>query len=229
MPIDITDQGIGFPFLHYSDFSLYLQCHRGHVDDTLRLEDAGRQLFGKLLKNSASEIEVMDFFESVFDWGGNQHELKGKVLSANTKSSIVAAFQTAAGKLSDIDAQAGQDTFELSIETLRAICKLKNLGISYGSKVLRLLRSDLFGVRDSKVDDFVLYENVPTYEEDKQRHYESRYRNFAEYSSQCVQVAEAINGIGVSHPDGLAKPLWDAGDVDAVIFTKIQILLKEWT
>ena len=224
MPIEIDTSRIRwglrkkeFQFVvYYDEFPKYLACHRRYCPDTLQVEARGTELLEEIAFGSASNAIAVDFFGKVCDWGGNQHNVKEKVLSQLDSRSILHQIERALVSLSGVTTQSSRTLRDAGLETAASsMMELDGLGISYGTKVLRMLRPDLCGVMDSTVQMFGDFASTTGLS--KQESEKISQANFSWYSHQCLQIAGFVNTASISPPTGANE--WRVGDVDAVIFT----------
>jgi hypothetical protein len=204
-----------------------LECHRRHVDEYLdrhgfdgsvSLENFGDYLRRSLELRSSSVDEVLHFVKWVCAWGGDEYNIALTVASENAEEVILQRFETACSSMERLRTATDRELRDRALsDAIGEIISLHGLGISYGSKMLRMLRPDLCGVMDSTVESFVVYSPPVNGELADQRKTRGQ-GNFAWYSRQCVTVAEKVGRAGIAHPE--EGRTWRASDVDAVVFTE---------
>ena len=202
--------------VNYTDFPTYLNCHRKYCADTLEVEEIGAKLVEGVESGAAGESSAIDFFSRVCDWGGNQHNVKEEVLSQLHSRSMLHQIERALLSLARVTTQSSRTVRDAGLEkAASSMMELDGLGISYGTKVLRMLRPDLCGVMDSTVQmfgGFATTNELSNHEREK-----ISQANFSWYSHQCLQVVGFLNNASISPPTGANE--WRVGDVDAVVFT----------
>jgi hypothetical protein len=146
------------------------------------------------------------FIQQVCYWGGGRGpSIAAKVLSA--------ANNLPATRLAIVNAAIGNLAVGNILGAINQIVSLHGLGISFGSKQLRMLRPDLCGVLDALVRLNCGYRNSPA--------------DYVTYCSDCSAKAAALNASGILTSTG---QLWNAGSVDMAVFAwiKNRSVSKPW-
>lgn len=102
--------------------------------------DGWVELIGRL-PEKAGRLGYFDMrdLSDIAEWGGNQHGVKQRLQSSNTPDDVRHATSLALRHIDD-PAQA-----------MREVARLKNWGVSYGSKTLTLMCPSQYGILDSRI------------------------------------------------------------------------------
>lgn len=210
--------GIPLPPLRLTDFpGLYESFLSGELaktdDETLCLEDAGKYLLKQLEDNAfpkeQGEKAAMRFCERVTKWGGRTGGFVRCGVKKNEPNEVVGAIRLAGGLLSQGNAEGA----------IGEIVSLPGLGISYGSKILRMLAPEVAGVYDNKLNDRLELisdmnrENGPQ----KQKDFEA----YACFCRKCGEIADALNDKQIANEARQKREKgdkWLVADVEAVLF-----------
>ena len=165
-------------------------CH------TRRLEQEGARLTKSAMSQnkSSDKAEVSQFLDRVIRWGGSMgNKIFWMIEEHKSRPAIVENIPRAAELLHKGALSAA----------LEIITEPKGLGISFGSKILRMLNPEKVGVYDS-----VLYEHLP---------YPYTIPGWDEFCRDCKTVAEELERRGIKNPER-KNGKWFVADVEVVIF-----------
>ena len=185
VPLDYFPHRFRAALKNFDDIIKDANCH------TRRLEQEG----ARLDKNKFRDIaEVSQFLDRVIRWGGSMgNKIFWMIEEHKSRPAIVENIPRAAELLHKGALSAA----------LEIITEPKGLGISFGSKILRMLNPEKVGVYDS-----VLYEHLP---------YPYTIPGWDEFCRDCKAVAEELERRGIKNSER-DKGEWFAADVEAVIF-----------
>lgn len=165
------------------------------IERTLSLEAEAK----RLLTTDFSRQQLSDFIRGVCAWGGYPGTAD-RVLEQNAWP--------------DIERQFGRAITALTLDppdlrrALRAVQRVRHLGLSFASKHLRLLRPEICPVLDSTLSDTLSY---PLHGHG--------YRRF---SGDCLKVASLLQLVGVHNPMGREGGKWFAADVEMGLFVYVK-------
>lgn len=190
--IHITDQNILINEnpLQPGAFTGLVERHP-QLEKTLALEVEAK----RLMTNAFSRQALSAFIRSVCAWGGYPGTA-ARVLEQNAWPDIRRQFGSAITALS-------LDPPDLP-RALRAVQRVRHLGLSFASKHLRLLRPDLCPVLDS-----TLSENLG---------YPLDSRGYQRFADDCQKAAALLHRLGVRNPLGRAGGKWFPADVEMALF-----------
>jgi hypothetical protein len=165
------------------------------IEKTLSLEvEASR-----LLMTDFSQQQLSGFIRGVCAWGGYPGTAV-RVLEQNSWADIQRQFGSAIAALS-LDPP--------NIQTaIRAVRRLRHLGLSFSSKHLRLLRPDVCPVLDSTLSEKLGYPLDP--------------RGYQRFSKDCQMVAALLQRLGIHNPLGRDGGQWFAADVEMALFVYVK-------
>ncbi len=146
-----------------------------------------------ILKDGLDNVECANIFvRKVFEWGGiTGKKVGGNLYKHQTEKTVAKVVAESARILQNGDLESA----------IKKITSIKYLGISYGSKILRMLSPQQAGVYDS-----ILYKNFSYRETD----------GYVEFCDDCKTVADELKKLGIkSHRENRE---WFVADVEAVIF-----------
>ena len=188
----------------------YVFFHSGVKEGgTIPLEKCGKNLLEKCFEGNPTSIvfqgEVKDFIREILQWAVDENDydtLLGYIYSPEQPEEVVArrvceatmALQN--GKLGD---------------AVQILDELKGIGLSIGSKILRMMSPETSGA----FDDRHLQRKLS---------YPADSNGYANFCEDCVVVAEQMNEKGIEHEPSIAdkkmrgSPKWLAADVEAVVF-----------
>ncbi len=192
------------PIIPLHCYPCFHACHLNHVPTTHAVEALGA---GLLATGPAARGPMLPhFIQQVCYWGGG----RGPSIAANVLS---AANNLPATRLAIVNAAIGNLAVGNILGAINQIVSLHGLGISFGSKQLRMLRPDLCGVLDALVCLNCGYRNSPA--------------DYVTYCSDCSAKAAALNASGILTSTG---QLWNAGSVDMAVFAwiKNRSVRKPW-
>ena len=164
-------------------------------ENTLMLEVKARQL----LTSDFSRQQLSDFIRNVCAWGGYPGTA-ARVLAQNTWPDIQRQFGSAIAALS-LDPPN-------MISALRAVQRVRGLGLSFASKHLRLLRPDACPVLDSTLSEKLGYPLDS--------------RGYQRFSDDCQKVAALLQRLGVRNPLGRDGGRWYPADVEMALFVYVK-------
>ena len=165
------------------------------IEKTLELEVEAR----RLLKAGFSQQQLRKFISGVCAWGGYPGTA-ARVLEQNAWPDLQRQFGSAIAALS-------QEPPDVQ-SALRAVVRVRHLGLSFASKHLRLLRPDMCPVLDSTLSETLGYPlNSPGYHR---------------FSKDCQQAAALLQRLGVHNPLGRAGGKWYPADVEMALFVYIK-------
>ncbi|MBS1249612.1 MAG: hypothetical protein MAG431_01192 [Chloroflexi bacterium] len=193
--LQITDQVIivaGSP-VQPGAFTGLVERHP-QVEKTMSLEVEARQLL-----TNFSRQQLSDFIRSVCAWGGYPGTA-ARVLGQNAWPDIQRQFDSAIAALS-LDPPDVQSA-------LRAVRRVRHLGVSFSSKHLRLLRPDVCPVLDSTLSEMLGYP--------------LNSRGYQRFSDDCQKVAALLQRLGVRNPLGRDGGKWFAADVEMALFVYVK-------
>ena len=165
------------------------------IEKTLSLEVEAK----RLLTANFSHQQLSDFIRGVCAWGGYPGTAE-RVLEQNAWSDIQGHFGKAIAALS-------LDPPDIK-SALRAVVRVRHLGLSFASKHLRLLRPDVCPVLDS-----TLSENLG---------YPLDSRGYQRFSEDCQKVAALLQRLGVHNPLGRDDGKWYPADVEMALFVYVK-------
>lgn len=194
--LQINDQAItaaGKP-VQAGAFTGLLERHP-QIEKTLSLEIEARQL----LTSEFSREQLSGFIQRVCAWGGFPKTAE-RVLKQNTWPDLQRQFGSAAAALS-LDPPDVQ-------KALRAVRRVRHLGVSFASKHLRLIRPDVCPVLDSTLSDKLGYPLDS--------------RGYQRFSDDCQKAAALLQQLGVRNPLDRDGGKWFAADVEMALFVYIK-------
>jgi hypothetical protein len=165
------------------------------IERTVSLEVEAR----RLLTADFSRQQLSDFIRGVCAWGGFPGTAE-RVLRQNTWPDIQRKFGSAIAALS-LDPPDVQSA-------LRAVQRVRHLGLSFSSKHLRLLRPDVCPVLDSTLSEKLGYPLDS--------------RGYQRFSGDCQKVATLLQRLGVRNPLDRDDGKWFAADVEMALFVYIK-------
>jgi len=165
------------------------------VEKTVLLEVEAR----RLLTTDFSRQQLSDFIRGVCAWGGYPGTA-ARVLGQNAWSDIQRQFGSAIAALS-LDPPDVQSA-------LRAVRRVRHLGLSFASKHLRLLRPDVCPVLDSTLSEKLGYPLDS--------------RGYQRFSDDCQKVAALLQRLGVRNPLDRDGGKWFAADVEMALFVYVK-------
>jgi hypothetical protein len=165
------------------------------IKKTLALEVEAK----RLLTAGSSCQHLSDFIRAVCAWGGYPGTA-ARVLEQNAWSDIQRQFDSAIAALS-LDPPDVQ-------EAVRAVARVRHLGLSFASKHLRLLRPDVCPVLDSTLSETLGYP--------------LNSRGYQRFSEDCRQAAALLQRLGVHNPLGRAGEKWYPADVEMALFVYVK-------
>jgi hypothetical protein len=165
------------------------------VEKTLSLEVEAR----RLLTTDFSRQQLSDFIRGVCAWGGYPGTA-ARVFEGNAWQDIQRQFGSAIAALS-------LDPPDLQ-SALRAVQRLRHLGLSFASKHLRLLRPDVCPVLDSTLSEKLGYALDS--------------RGYQRFSDDCQKVTALLQRLGVPNPIGRDGGKWFAADVEMALFVYVK-------
>jgi len=161
------------------------------IEKTMSLEVEGR----RLLTTDFSRQQLTDFIRGVCAWGGFPGTAE-RVLEQNAWPDIQHQFGSAIAALT-------LDPPDLQ-SALRALRRVRHLGLSFASKHLRLLRPDVCPVLDSTLSEKLGYPLDS--------------RGFLHFSDDCQKVAALLQQREIRNPLGRAGGKWYPADVEMALF-----------
>ncbi len=205
-------------------YELFLGYKTGK--DTAEIERKGAALLSLLLKdNSSNETRIKftnEFVQKVFLWGGptgniikwQVYNRRGNKTEAEDK--VKEVVTNLAGFLRDAKLKSAfNEEFSNALnEALKEVTSIYGLGISYGSKILRMLLPEKAGAYDS-----ILRKKFPSYLKS----------SYAEFCGDCKEVAVALEKREIKNKSTHRKNgEWFVADVEAAIYHHfIRIILSE--
>jgi hypothetical protein len=165
------------------------------VENTLSLEIEAKQL----LTSDFSRQQLSGFIRSVCAWGGYPGTA-ARVLEQNAWLDIQAQFDIAIAALI-LDPPDIQSA-------LRAVVRVRHLGLSFASKHLRLLRPDVCPVLDSTLSEKL--------------DYPLDIRGYQRFSEDCQKVAVLLQRLRVRNPLGRDGGIWYPADVEMALFVYVK-------
>ncbi len=227
MCITIKNGSVCLGNSHVINMKRFTKLYEGFVGkgtgkDTAKIEEEGTSL---LLKDNLSDEKRIkstnEFARRVFRWGGptgnivhwmvyhkrgNKNEAEDKVKEVVTNLAEL---------LRDAKLKSAFDE-ELSNalnEALKEVTSIYGLGISYGSKILRMLLPEKAGAYDS-----ILRKKLPAYR---------GIEGYVEFCDACQKVADALKNRGIkSHRK---NDEWFVADVEAAIYHYIEPIYRAET
>ena len=181
-------------------------CFHNKEGGTIPLERKGAEFLKKCPEGDPISIafqgEVKDFIDEVLRWGLKEDEYNtviGYLYSSEQPDEVVArkvheaATALQNGKLGD------------AVQTLDG---LTGIGISVGSKILRIMSPEKAGVLDSILQNKLLYDANGT--------------GYACFCKSCGEVADRLNADGIKHESPIVQlrgsDEWFIADVEAVVY-----------
>lgn len=177
------------------DFSIALTRYlspKRRTRRTLEFEQQGSELAAAGFKDDGA---LTDFVKTVC-WWGRYSGIAGRVLKENDLDKIRA-------RLSAAKAAVEQEIPDLQT-AIREVRALKELGLSFASKHLRLLWPQHCPVLDSQLHEQLGYPMNST--------------GYITFAQDCREVAAHLKGKGVSNPARDGQPQWYVADVEAAVF-----------
>ena len=165
------------------------------IEKTMSLEVEAR----RLMTTNFTRQQLSDFIRGVCKWGGYPGTA-ARVLEQNTWPDIQRQFGSAIAALS-LDPPDVQSA-------LRALRRVRHLGLSFASKHLRLLRPDVCPVLDSTLSEKLGYPLDS--------------RGYQRFSDDCQKVAALLQRLGVCNPLGRADRKWYPADVEMALFVYVK-------
>ena len=165
------------------------------VEKTVSLEVEAR----RLLTTDFSRQQLSDFIRGVCAWGGYPGTAE-RGLGQNAWPDLQRQFGSAIAALS-LDPPDVQSA-------LRAVRRVRHLGLSFASKHLRLLRPDVCPVLDSTLSEKLGYPLDS--------------RGYQRFSDDCQKVAALLQRLGVRNPLGRDGGKWFAADVEMALFVYVK-------
>jgi hypothetical protein len=165
------------------------------IEKTLSLEVEAR----RLMTTNFSRQQLSAFIRGVCAWGGYPRTA-ARVLEQNAWPVIQHQFSSAIAALSlePPDLQSA----------LRALMRVRHLGLSFASKHLRLLRPDLCPVLDSTLSETLGYP--------------LNSRGYQRFANDCQKVAALLQELGVPNPLGRDGGKWYPADVEMALFVYVK-------
>jgi len=175
-----------------AEMRLHLMAHAATFPKTETVEVKARAA----LEIGLTGPVAMDLVAAVCDWG-NYAGIAGRVRVRNSTSAV-------SHRLRQSIELADQGEFG---EAVFRITKLKGLGFSFASKVLRFLRPDRAVVLDSVISEGLGFaRNVVGYEA---------------FLAECVGIADLMNAPDQPNPDPSIR-VWRPCDVEMAIYAKLR-------
>ena len=165
------------------------------IEKTVSLEVEAR----RLLTADFSRQQLSDFIRGVCAWGGYPGTAE-RVLEQNAWPDIQRQFGSALAALS-------LDPPDLR-RALRAVRRVRHLGLSFASKHLRLLRPDVCPVLDSSLSETLGYPLDS--------------RGYQRFADDCQEVAALLQQLGVCNPMGRDGGKWYPADVEMALFVYVK-------
>jgi len=165
------------------------------INKTMSLEVEAR----RLLTTDFSRQQLSDFIRGVCAWGGYPGTAE-RIIEQNAWPDIQRQFGIAIAALS-------LDPPDLQ-RALRAVRRVRHLGLSFASKHLRLLRPDVCPVLDSTLSEKLGYPLDS--------------RGYQRFSEDCQNVATLLQESGVRNPMGRDGGKWFAADVEMALFVFVK-------
>jgi hypothetical protein len=165
------------------------------IEKTLALEIQAKQL----LTTGFSRQQLSDFIQDVCNWGGYPGTAV-RVLEGNDWPDLQHQFESAIAALS-------QDPPNL-LSAIRALRRVRHLGLSFASKHLRLLRPDLCPVLDSTLSEKLGYPLDS--------------RGYQRFAGDCQKIAALLQELGVANPLGRDGGKWHPADVEMALFVYVK-------
>lgn len=160
--------------------------YEGEKRNTVYVERAGEAFRANL--GDADKTER--FVRLVFKWGGNTGDrVRGQMVKAQTWQEIADVVRDSVQYLDKGDIRMA----------CRTITSLKGLGISYGSKILRMISPEYVGVYDCIIESICGYSDYP------------------EFCEDCKNLAEVLEQRGIKNPVR-DNGKWLVADVEATVF-----------
>ena len=153
--------------------------------DTAYVERAGKE-FRAVDLGDAAQTEL--FVRLVFKWGGSMGH-RVQLEKAHTWQEIADAVESAVQYLDQGDVRMACTT----------ITSLKGMGISYGSKILRMISPEQAGVYDNIIERICGYSDYP------------------QFCSDCKNLAAVLEQRGIKNP-ARENGKWLVADVEATVF-----------
>ena len=196
MPLFVTPESAVFgTSIPLSSFAGLLAAHQAKYTTTHEVEKQG----AALALGDFTNANVREFVRAVCDWGGYSG-IGGRILKRNDIGSIASALRSASLSLDAVKPDY--------INAMAALNSLNSLGTpSFASKHLRFLRPDICPVFDS-----LLQEVLP---------YSFDASGFAQFSEDCVRLANNLSGTGANTLSHRPTGKWFAADVEAAIFAYV--------
>lgn len=169
--------------------------------DVLKLEQDGAALCQKLLgvSNIDSECEklVWQFVEKVTKWAGNTgNRVRGQLDKGQSVQEIAENFRKTVILMH-------KGNLKSAIEK---ITLLRGLGISYGSKHLRMMAPERAVVLDSILREYFSYEETGD--------------DYVRFCADCGAIAKELKNHQIKHPYR-QNGEWLAADVEGAIFNTV--------
>ena len=184
--------------IELEDFtSLYCEYQEaikaGTGTDTIELEKEGSKLLLNMDKPS-----VEHFIAGVLQWGGNTgNRIRGMLYKYQTKGEIFKRFKKTSDYLNKNDIYS----------SIWEITSLKGVGISYGSKFLRMMAPEQAAVYDSILSECF------SYKED--------CSGYLDFCLDGKKLTEKLKESKIKNPIR-EKGLWFVADIEAVVFYHIR-------
>jgi len=153
----------------------------------------------RLLTTDFSRQQLSDFIRSVCKWGGYPGTAT-RILEQNAWPDIKFQFGSAIASLS-------LDPPDLQ-SALRALRRVRHLGLSFASKHLRLLRPDVCPVLDSTLSEKLGYPLDG--------------RGYQRFSEDCQKVAALLQQLCVPNLLGRDGGKWFAADIEMALFVYVK-------
>jgi hypothetical protein len=173
------------------DFSGLVARHMAAVPDTRALEAQA----AALLKAGIPDRQLSVFIEAVHRWGGSTRQLP-RVLRSARPVHFKQAMRSLAGSPPDIQA------------AVLALTAIDGLGISFGSKHLRLLCPELCPILDSRVRTHFKYRKDAN--------------GYCRLQKDTISAARKLEQADVFNPMARPGGRWYAADVDMAVYAFIK-------
>lgn len=187
--------GCNFTFKEIQKWSKIFHCQTGEIKKTMEIEKNGE----RLMKSGFADVpSIICFVEDVFTWGGRTANVyvRPRLYKEQTKKEIAKVVAETAYFLQKKDVESGYNK----------LVSLHGLGMSYGSKILRMMAPSRAVVYDS-----VLAENLL---------YRCNLKHYLIFCRDCQAVAEALTKSNFKNPPRESVK-WFAADVEGAIYRKI--------
>ena len=202
--IDQNDCVCGIPLQEFP--KRYLCFHDREGGTTIPLERTGAEFLKKCSGgdpiNPAFQADVKKFIDEVLRWGLEDDEYDtviGYLYSPEQPDEVVARKVREA----TMELQNG----ELG-NAVQVLVRLTGIGISVGSKILRIMSPEKAGVLDSVLQGKLLYDANGT--------------GYACFCNACKNVADRLNADGIKHEPSIknlrGSDEWLIADVEAVVY-----------